>query len=378
MNSKYRIAIIAGQLVVGGAERQLYLWLSKLDREKFHPIVLTLHPGHGDYWEKPIETLGINILRIQHHDFPVLRLINIVRELISFKPDLIQGWHLFASPYAGLSAKILGGKSLGGIRGTYQTFKNSRLEAGLTLCLTDAILANSFSAAQQLRKSQRYFKKTIYAVQNAVIEPLEQTESIRIKISQRYNISLKHTWIGSVGRLDPKKRFDLLLKVIKLLVEENNKIHLILVGDGAERLHLETLVRELELEEYVTMTGEVPGASSWLQAFDIFCFTSLDEGIPNVVMEAAMAGNPIVTWRLPFIEEILRDREHAWLLDPLDLVGFKDALVSLINSPTTRKQLGQSAQTHMIENFTINRYVQEMTEVYYEILGHPGDQETVS
>jgi len=45
-----RIAIITGQLVVGGAERQLYLWLANMDRQRFEPIVLTLHPGFGDYW----------------------------------------------------------------------------------------------------------------------------------------------------------------------------------------------------------------------------------------------------------------------------------------------------------------------------------------
>jgi len=55
MPAPTNIAIIAGQLVVGGAERQLYLWLANLDRERFNPIVLTLHPGYGDYWEKPVE-----------------------------------------------------------------------------------------------------------------------------------------------------------------------------------------------------------------------------------------------------------------------------------------------------------------------------------
>jgi len=39
-----RIAILAGQLVLGGAERQLYLWLSHMDRTRFTPTVVTLHP----------------------------------------------------------------------------------------------------------------------------------------------------------------------------------------------------------------------------------------------------------------------------------------------------------------------------------------------
>ena len=56
MPTSTNIAILAGQLVVGGAEKQLFLWLANLDRERFNPIVLTLHPGFGDYWEKPMKT----------------------------------------------------------------------------------------------------------------------------------------------------------------------------------------------------------------------------------------------------------------------------------------------------------------------------------
>ena len=78
MSSKYNLAIIAGQLVVGGAERQLYLWLSHIDRAKFSPIVLTLHPGYGDYWEDPIESLGIPLIRIPRRRNRVLRAFNIV------------------------------------------------------------------------------------------------------------------------------------------------------------------------------------------------------------------------------------------------------------------------------------------------------------
>ena len=50
MTTPIPIAVIAGQLVVGGAERQLYLWLANLDQRKYKPVVLTLNPGHGDYW----------------------------------------------------------------------------------------------------------------------------------------------------------------------------------------------------------------------------------------------------------------------------------------------------------------------------------------
>src|SRR6202022_4182355 len=83
---RYRVAIIAGQLVVGGAERQLYLWLSHLDRSRFEPVVVTLHPDCSDYWEGAIESLGIPLLRVARRRNPLARLLEITRKVRPYRP----------------------------------------------------------------------------------------------------------------------------------------------------------------------------------------------------------------------------------------------------------------------------------------------------
>src|SRR5215469_4719903 len=101
MGARQNLAIVAGQLVVGGAERQLFLWLSNLDRAKYNPVVLSLHPGYKDYWEDPIQKLGIPLLFVPPRRNKLFRLLDITAKLRTQRPDLIHGWHLFASPYAG-------------------------------------------------------------------------------------------------------------------------------------------------------------------------------------------------------------------------------------------------------------------------------------
>ena len=123
MKEKVTAAIIAGQLVVGGAEQQLYLWLSHLDRQRFDPVVITLNPG--DYWEKPIEDLGIPLIRVHRNRNRLARLIRIVRILRAYQPSLVHGWHTFSSVYAGFAGKILGIKSLGGMRSSYKTLESA-------------------------------------------------------------------------------------------------------------------------------------------------------------------------------------------------------------------------------------------------------------
>jgi glycosyltransferase involved in cell wall biosynthesis len=361
--------------VVGGAERQLYLWLSNLDREKYHPVVLTLHPGHGDHWEDQIEKLDIPLIRIQHRLNPLLRLIDIINALGPYQPKLVQSWNQFPSPYAGAAARLLGAKSIGGLRGSFRTFCRYPIIATLTLCLVDGMLVNSKSAAKKVQCLPRLRKLAVYTAQNATEDQECNRSVLREKLSLDFGIPMQGLWIGSLGRMYPEKRFDLMLSALARLHEDMADFHFFLIGDGPERGRLERKADELGMRGYVTFTGEVPGAGAWLGALDIFCFTSLDEGLPNAVMEAAVAGLPIVGWKLPFMQELLKGGEAARLVETGDMPGFTNALMELTRSPAYRHDLGQAARQYVLENFSLENFLRQMTYVYDDILGeHKGSR----
>lgn len=368
-----KVAIIAGQLVVGGAERQLYLWLSHLDRERFNPLVLTLHPGYEDFWEKPIEALGIPLVRIAHHRNRFTRLRKIVEVLRDFQPDLIQGWHLFSSVYAGLAARRLHVKSIGGVRNTYQTFKQHKIESFLMLRTVDAVIANSFSTAAMLGNQHRPARQPVFAIPNAVTwEFLDSTEAQKI-LTEEYGIPPDSELVGCIARFEPLKRFDLMLEIFSGLLEAKPNAHLVLIGDGAEKQNLEARTAALGISEHVTFTGEIANAGKLLKAFDIFAFPSMDEGMPNVILEAAAAGLPIVTWDLPFYREILTNGENAILVEPGNLEQFGVALQELIDNLDLRLRLGSAARQHVLDTFTIEKYTRNMTQVYDMLLTEKGN-----
>ena len=364
--NKIRVAIIAGQLVVGGAERQLYLWLSNIDRESYAPIVLTLHPGHGDHWEKPIEALNIPLHRISPQKNRIKRLQEITRILKTHQPHLIHGWHLFTSPYAGFSAKSLNAHCLGNLRDSFRRFYQNPIPALLSLILTDGIIVNSKSAAIRVKKIRLRNQQRIFCIQNAYIKQSIKMRS-REDLMRFCKINRDTIVIASIGRLDPKKRFDLLLRTISLL-DQNTDFHLVIIGDGPDKEKLKKLACQLGLNDRVTFMGEIPNAETWLKAFDIFTFTSLDEGMPNVIMEAAAAGLPIVTWKLPFYEELLENEVSGLLVEPEDLEKMKESIIRLIKSPELRQQLGNKAREKILENFSLVRYIQNMTAAYEEVL----------
>ena len=360
------IAIIAGQLVVGGAEKQLYLWLANLDRESFNPIVLTLHPGYGDYWEKPVEDLGIPLFRINHRKNRFSRLREIRRTLQPFQPQLVHGWHLFSGAYASLVAPRLMAKSLVGIRSSFESIQNS-LELRIAERFADAFITNSESAAARI-KSEKPSVRQVYVVPNAVIVDFEAREAVREKLKQELGLRPDALWLIAIGRMEQLKHFDELLEVAASLREKHCNFQLILIGGGAEESYLKQLSQQLHLEDYVRITGEIPNANQWLKGFDIFCMPSVSEGLPNVVMEAAAAGLPIVTWQLPFYEELLTPDETALMAAPGDRAGFEQAVLRLINDQSLREELGAAAQAQITEKFSLDRYIENMTRVYEMML----------
>ena len=366
MPTSTNIAILAGQLVVGGAERQLYLWLANLDRERFNPIVLTLHPGFGDYWEKPIDDLGIPLFRINQRNNRISRLREIQRILQPFQPQLVHGWHLFSGAYASLVAPHFKAKSLVGIRSSFESIQNS-LELRIAQYFADAFIVNSESAAARI-KSEKPSIRHVYVVPNAVIADFESRETVRQRLIRELGLRPDALWLVAVGRLEQLKHFDELLEVAASLQDKQCNFHLILIGGGPEESALIQLSQQLHLEDCVRFTGEIPNAIRLLKGFDIFCMTSFLEGLPNVVMEAAAAGLPIVTWQLPFYEELLTPGETALMAAPGDRASFEQAVQALINDQHLRERLGAAAQTQVTEKFSLDHYIQNMTKVYETML----------
>lgn len=361
------IVIIAGQLVVGGAERQLYLWLSNLNREHFNPTVITLHPGYKDYWEKPIEELGIQIFRVNRKKNRLSRLLKIIRIIKNNQPSLIHGWHTFSSGYAGVAGRVLGVRNLGGIRSSFPAIKGTWVTRIMRLAC-DAVLVNSQSTADAYRAEHSIRKQSVFIVQNAIDSVYEERDTARDFLSSVYGLPKDAVWVASIGRVDPLKRFDVLLRLSSMLNEVQQDVHFVLIGDGPEYSKLVDLANELDIEESVTFIGELPSANRWMKGFDIFCFPSIDEGMPNAVMEAGAAGLPILGWRLPYMVELFPSDNMAMLVEPLNINGMSEALRELVNKKDLRKNLGRAAEEHIQKDFSLERYIQSMTDVYESLL----------
>ena len=107
---------------------------------------------------------------------------------------------------------------------------------------------------------------------------------------------MEQPYLLAVGRLDPVKGFDRLIRMFDEIAELHPEEHLVICGDGRERENLITLTASLKLADKIHFQGECRNLAPWYRHADALCFTSHSEGWPNVIMEAMEQGLPVIAF----------------------------------------------------------------------------------
>lgn len=186
-----------------------------------------------------------------------------------------------------------------------------------------------------------------------------------------------------VGRLAAAKGLPVLLESLAKLKHAYPNVHLTVVGDGADRLLLEAQVAHLGLETQVSFVGyQSPAAvRQYLQAADIFVMSSFAEGVPVVLMEAMMAGLPVVATQVAGISELVEEGMSGFLVPPSDPKALSDRIQILLADSSLRQRLGNQGKITVSQNFNIHqeahKLYQLMTGGDIALAAHRDDQ-TVS
>ena len=157
---------------------------------------------------------------------------------------------------------------------------------------------------------------------------------------------------GSVGRLIPKKRFDLLLHAFSGL----SRARLVLIGGGRERARLEALATQLGIADRVRFVGHVDNASRLLRAFDAFVLPSgAEEAFGIALLEAMLAGVPVLASDAPGPSEVLG--ETGTQFREGDEAGLRKALGDLLGaSSSARQELASVAKARVLSTFSPERF----------------------
>lgn len=177
--------------------------------------------------------------------------------------------------------------------------------------------------------------------------------------------------VGTVARLAPvKAQADLVEAFSKAIGRvQSNSMVLAIVGDGPERNHLETLIREKNLTEHVIMPGARSDVADWLRAFDVFSLPSRNEGISIAALEAMASGLPVVASNVGGNPEVVVDHQTGRLTPVGDTDALADALVSYAIDDGIARQHGIAGRKRMLDHFSMDAMVAKYLRLYDDVLG---------
>lgn len=146
-----------------------------------------------------------------------------------------------------------------------------------------------------------------------------------------------------VGRLTQQKGLFYLLEAVAMLDEP---FTLTIVGDGDQQSPLETKAAELGIGNRIHFAGWCSREDiiNYYTTADVFVFPSLDEGMPNVVLEAMACGLPIIATNIPGCEELVSEGKNGYLVPPRDPASLAERLRQLIVSPDLREETGRESR----------------------------------
>ena len=131
---------------------------------------------------------------------------------------------------------------------------------------------------------------------------------------------------GTVGRLVPAKDHALLIEAFAKIAGKYSGAELHIYGYGPLEQELRERISRLGLESRVTLEGRTDDAASALASLDVFVLSSVNEGLPLVILEAMAAGLPVVSTRIGGVPEVAPEHRVAWFCEAGDVDGLAQAM----------------------------------------------------
>jgi len=177
--------------------------------------------------------------------------------------------------------------------------------------------------------------------------------------------------IVGLGRLVPIKGFDLLVRALSIVISQVPSACVLLVGEGAERAHLETIAASLGVASCLQLTGETTNVAPYLAAADVVAVPSRNEGMGRVIVEAMALGRPVVATAVGGIPDVVTDGECGRVVEPEDVDALAAVLIELGRDPALRRKLGEAA-THRAEAFSTAVAREKLLAVYATLMRQKG------
>ena len=373
---KIKVMRIIARMNVGGPAVQISGLMRHFDKNKFEQILVTGYcaEDESDYLETSatdvsatrIEGLGRSISLFG--DLKALfKLVNLIR---TFKPDIVHT-HTAKAGVLGRIASILSGHKsirihtfhghlLHGYFGKFKTLLVIYLERALALSTTKIFAVGS--KVKDDLVNVKIAPKDKFIVMPPGLELRDMPT--RQEALKSLGLDPSKIFCSFIGRITQIKRPDRFLSVVENSKKRNLNLHFIVAGAGD--LLEETIANSKAKDLPITFLGWREDIETILSASDIVILTSDNEGMPLSLIQAGMAGKPVVTTNVGSVGEIVKDGVSGYITD-FNPDQLSNSLEKLSTDPDLRNSMGKAAVELTTTNFGVMRLVTDHQKIYQSL-----------
>jgi glycosyltransferase involved in cell wall biosynthesis len=351
---------------VGGAEQHLLALLPALRERGIDARFLSLDAGEdAERFHRALDDRDVPWRRVPcGFDLSPRLAANVLRAIRSDAPDLLHTHMVHADVYGSFAAHILRTPFistrhnddrylLGPFRHVDRAFMHG---VRRIVAISDAVRDFHIKAGLDAEKLVTIH----YGLDAVPTAPSEVTP-------EATGIPPDVPLVLAIGRLIEQKDHATLLDAFARVHRRHPDAKLAILGWGPLEAQTKAHVRKLGLDGVVFVLGRVE-PRDWLTRADVFAHTSRWEGFGIVLLEAMLAGLPVVATRVSAIPEIVADGETGLLAPPGDAASVADALARLLDNAELRRGFGASGRNRARAEFSVDRMVERTIRVYDEAL----------
>lgn len=318
-----RIAQIIGKWVGGGVEAVIVNYYRAMNREKIQFDFICDEDSTNIPYEE-IKSLGGKVILIPPYQklFKYQRVLKeILREgnykIVHSHINALSVFPLRIAKKVGVPIRIAHSHSTTNKKEWKKNFFKSILKPFSKVYATNYFCCTEH-AGRWLFGNKKFENGEIYILNNAInLEKFIYNEKIRENKRTELKIDKDTIVFGHIGRFVEQKNHKFLINIFNEVHKKNINTKLILVGQGPLKKEIEQQIKQLNIEDYVLMLGQRADVNEIYQAFDIFLFPSLYEGLGMVAIEAQAAGNLcIVSTEIPKVAKVTKKMEFLDLSAP--------------------------------------------------------------
>ncbi len=355
----------------GGAERIVQILLHRLDRSRFSPSLVLLHPEI--VYTLPPDVKPTVLGKKSRWDF--FRMARALAGTIDRqRPDVLVSFLDYCNLLAITAGRLSRTRPrivISARNNTSRRLTHSRLGAlkkALAIFLyrySDSVACISRGVRDDLKKNFRVPAEKMKIIYNGI--NIDEVKQLAAELPDHCYFNPKtRPVIVAAGRLVNQKDFSTLLRAFARVIDKVD-CRLLILGEGPERENLRRLSRELGIADKVELPGFQPNPFSFFSRSDLFVLSSFWEGFGNVLIEAMACGTAVISTDCPFgPSEIIRNGKGGLLVP----AGDEAALAAAILKVLTDKSLGEglaAAGKKRADDFSAAKMVAEYQKLFEKL-----------